>query len=704
MVDGHSSAVLRLGFVLFVILLGIVAGSSPAIVADEQPEPILRHVLALFDSEPGKWLFDVEDPVHQNFELPLQYLGMVLHRHDIRKGPPPPELMQDLRAVLTAFDDTKKPVEWLWPWLEAQRANEKLRFIHLGEFGPLNLPTSREHDGRLTRWLTSFGLGFDQGFTNMPMGIEVKIRDRQLCALEADPKGMSIHHGPWIESRANTPWITTRCTTGPGRTRAPVLTGPWGGLALAPYIERTESGDGTRRQFLDLFAFFKEALGLEGVPAPHPCVLNGRRMFFCHVDGDGYESISLLKHGAPCGEVLLEQIVERYQLPFTISVIVASLTDDIAPDEPTELMKSARRFLSHPRVEAGTHTVLHPLTWSGSIRPEKKVPFVCSFPRLNGYSRTPRGEVRASVEFIERYLLPEGKRCGVMLWSGNCVPPPEAIDEADKMGVLNINGGDFRWDALHDSIGYVTAWGRLVDGYLQVYCGAPNEVIYEGFFDDVPSSFRHVDKTIERTGTGRILKPADIYLHHYSAERPARLRTVRRLLERWGQKERTAPVFASTYIKAVRSALLTARMLRTREGFQFRDFGDCRTVRIDNETREVDFARSPGILGAYRQDGSLYLHLSASDAEVVLVPKAAPAPHVLEANHLLDQATRDARGIAVTSAAVSPRLIVFAGFPPETKVLLIEDGTVKEVQTNEAGQVEFRRDEPGSTRVEVRLP
>ncbi|MFQ5844750.1 MAG: hypothetical protein ACE5JG_07150, partial [Planctomycetota bacterium] len=49
------------------------------------PEP--RLVLALFDGAGRTLPLDTEDPVHQGLEMPLNHLGLVVRRHDIRTGP-----------------------------------------------------------------------------------------------------------------------------------------------------------------------------------------------------------------------------------------------------------------------------------------------------------------------------------------------------------------------------------------------------------------------------------------------------------------------------------------------------------------------------------------------------------------------------------------------------------------------------------------
>ncbi|MHC4859185.1 MAG: polysaccharide deacetylase family protein [Planctomycetota bacterium] len=656
--------------------------------------PVRRTVLALIDSEGQSWQTAKEDPVHQMIEMPLNHLGMVVRRHDIRKGPPPPSWLGDLRAVLTCFDHTESPVPWLWPWLEARAATRGVRFIHIRNFGPL-----QQHPGRLVRWLKRFGLGFDDYFTRA--GVTVELRDPKLCAYETDPRRNATHQGPWNQSERNAPWVTTRCGAEQERARTPVVTGPWGGIALAPWIFNPGTGGGDRRWHLDPFAFFREVLALDGVPAPEPRVLNGRRMFFFHVDGDGFESISTVKNGKICGQVFLEDIVERYDLPVSVSVIVASLTDDIRVEKPTESMRIASRIFANPRVQVASHTVLHPFSWSGEHTGDRD-PKYRGFSGIANYEPSLKREISESLSFINRRLCPPGRRCEILFWSGEAAPTEEVILEADRLGSWNLNGGTYRWDALHDSVGFVAPLGRVVGKAVQVYCGAPNENVYDGFYERMPTAFRHVGQTIERTGAPRILKPANIYIHFYSSERPARHRTLKKLIQRWGIEEPTAPVFASTYAAAVTSALTSARVLRTPTGWSFRDFDECRTARIDGETRSIDFARSRGVLGARRHLGSLFVHLAGPDADLVLAKAPPPLPHVVCADHELLDGKIDETGLVVTSLRRAKGEIVIAGFPPDSEVDLTLGGTKSRRKADADGRLAVTFPRSGSTRVEVR--
>jgi len=699
--------------VLPLVLLALLA--TPVARAGETPEKM--RVIALMDSAPHQWQFDIHDPIHTFLEMPLNYLGIVVERHDIRHGPPPEEWLENARAIVTLFDYTDKPCDWLWPWLEEQAKRPGMRFVHTEDFGPLIAGKDGKADyTRLSKWLARFGLGCDDYYRDEPLGVKTTLSDLALCAYEADPRFLATHSGPWNESDRNRVWVTTELVRkGTGRKRHPVVTGAWGGVALAPWTLRRGSELGDRRWHLDPFEFFRVALGLDRVPAAHPAVLNGRRMFFCHVDGDGFESISTVEHGAYAAKCFLDRIIDEFPLPFTISVIIGSLTNDIAVKEETDRMDLARKIFTRKNVEPASHAVLHPFFWQVEKAPSYARRMAAYKPLLN-YEATPGNEVRDSFRFISERLLEEGRYCRVMLWSGDTTPTGATVAEVAKLGSWNLNGGTYRWDGVHDSVGYVSPWARRVAGAVQVYAGAGNENEYEGFWDRLPTAYKHVDVTITRTGTGRIIKPANVYLHFYSAERPGRLKSALQLIRKWGLEERTSPVFASEYCKAVYAASTTARLFRNDDGggggggggWRFSGFGLCRTLRIDGETRSVDFAKSTGLLGALHRDdddhGALFLHLSGPDGTVVLADgDPAPRPHVAEANHVLYDADLREKSVAVSSEALFPRLIIFAGLPREAAVDLIVDGETRNAATDAHGRLVYRATRPGRIRVEVRV-
>ena len=671
--------------VLIAVLL--LAAIAPA-------QEVRRHVLVLVT---GKKPDDVaENDVHQMIETPLNYLGLVLDHHYIESGPPPEALVKNARAVLTYFNASTANPDWLWPWLEKEVPAHNLRVIHFGDLGPL-----QRDPARLARWLKRFGLEPPRVYSQGAYRIRVELLDERLCAYEADPRTNAILRGPRSVSDKNRAWVTTADRLIENSTCHPVVTGPWGGIALTPWTANPGGEDYERRWFLNPFAYFREALGMEQVPAAHPAVLNGRRMWICQVDGDGFESLSSIQPGAYAARVMMDRIFKKYALPYTVSIIVRSLTPDYDVKEDTRAMKLAQEIFRMPNVEPASHGVLHTLKWRRELTPDSPERSIMWYTSLKNYEYGPVAEVRDSIRFINERLTPPSRPCTVMLWTGDAIPDEPTLDQVARSGCINLNGGVYRWDAWHDSVGFCTPWTRRVGKALQVYAGAANENDFEGFFDTMPGAFRHIDTTIERSGSPRILKPADLYMHFYSAETPARLAPVDYLIKRWAFKEATAPVFGSTYIRSVTSAVETARIERTPHGWRFRDFGACRSVRIDDEPRTIDLSRSKGILGFLREGRRLRIHLAGPDAEITLADKSPRRPHVEQANCLLEEAVLGEKGIRVTAVAHNARRIVFAGLPASTEVKLLIDDARREARTDAKGRLAVTLAKPGRTRIIV---
>ena len=81
--------------------------------------------------------------------------------------------------------------------------------------------------------------------------------------------------------------------------------------------------EGRTRWILDPFMFLARALALPPVPMLDVTTENGRRILTSHIDGDGFVSVSEMPQRKLAGEVILEDILRRYPVPTTVSVIEA---------------------------------------------------------------------------------------------------------------------------------------------------------------------------------------------------------------------------------------------------------------------------------------------------------------------------------------------------------------------------------------------
>lgn len=676
-----------------------VAESPPPVVPELPPRRSgeeRRTVIALHNTT------TVQPPFYGNIsqllECPLNYLGMVLRHHHVRDGPPPAAWLADARAVITWFDYGAAAPAWVLPWLLEQVPDRVPFVLHFGSLQPLHDANKAD----FTAWLDRLGLEWLDGYLAGPARVDVEFKvGRKLSMFEGNPLREATYEGPRSVTPGHRIWVQTKSRANPARPACtPVLTAPWGGVALQPWVARIGAGRDERRWYLHPFAFFREALQLERVPAPQPAVLFGRRMFFFHVDGDGFESVSWIDNTKRCGELFRKEIAERFQIPCTLSIIVASVTDRLRPERPSRLMTVARDLFALPYVEIASHGVLHPFDWSAEFADDPDVRKKFAYPGLKGFDYTPVHEVRDSIEFIRRYLAPHDKDCVGMLWTGDCMPPLEAILEAGRLKCWNLNVGTYRWDSAYDSAGFVSPWARRVGPAVQVCAGAANDNEFPGFYDNNPTAFAGVDTTIERSGSPRILKPANVYAHFYSVERSPRMVALKSLLTRWAIKEPTIPVHASTYVQAVNGAM-TARVIRTDTGWTLRDFGQCRTVRLDDEPRHIHLGRSTGIDGFRRQGSTLHVHLAGPTAEIVLSESVPRLPYLEEANCSVEAFLRTAGGVKFRCFSFVPRIIVLGGFEAAQPVRVTIDGAELFDKADGQGRVTLKLPRGGHNQVDV---
>ena len=410
-------------------------GANPASVPQAAGQPVARDVVMLV----GRAVSDLEDPAHdaprELLQMPLNYLGMRLIRIGVegREEPPADLDPRTARAVGTWFGSEQELPEWVWPWLERQAA--RTRVLHFGSLRPL---VAGDAGDRMRRHLRRRGLGYDERTVSDPLRIRVEYPEGHAGAVpfESQPVYERHHLGPWpLPGKTDVdPWLVTSDRDEPRVPRTPVVTGPWGGIALQPWFVREGTGVGDRRFYVDPFVFLRAALGLAGVPAPDPSVRCGRRLFVLHVDGDGFESVSTVPSESGArrlnAEVFAERIIDRFRVPMTVSVIVASLTEHFEPTSPTRQMEVARELFARDWVEAASHSVLHPLDWRRRLTPRSLPRAVVWYDALPGYRHDMVAEVRDSIGFIDRWLLPPGKRCRVMLWSGDANPTAAALQAA----------------------------------------------------------------------------------------------------------------------------------------------------------------------------------------------------------------------------------------------------------------------------------
>ena len=558
--------------------------------------------------------------VHRFLQLPLNHLGYIVDYYDIRQ-PLPQRIQADRYAgIVTWFNGTpsdsagRKLASWL-----AQRLDEGLPVAMFGEIGFLLDPRLAK---KLALRLATPAKGeISFSSTDPIFGFETKppLPRREFQPLVADGPGVT----PMLELK------------GPGNQRytASAVT-PWGGYVQQPFVYWSVPATETVRWVVDPFAFAKKALRLPDMPVPDTTTENGRRLFFSHIDGDGFPSVAELPGRPFAGEAMLTEILEKYRVPTTVSVIESEISPNgLHPKDSPALENIARRIFRLPHVEIASHTYSHPFRWDSSVRhgifQDKDEEYY--HLDLPGYKFDLRREIVGSVDYIRQRLAPPGKPVNILLWSGDTAPGADALRIAYDAGLLNMNGGDTSITRSNPTLTDVGANGIVKDGLLQIYAPITNENIYTNLWRGPFYGYERVIESFELTETPRRLKPVDIYYHTYSATKRAGLNAVHKAFA-WALNKPLHPVFASEYIHKVED-FYRASIAREGDTWIIRTDGNLRTMRLPNKLGTPELASAKGIAGFADGPEGVYLHLSGSEAAVPMqTNRPARQPFLFSAN------------------------------------------------------------------------
>jgi hypothetical protein len=649
-------------------------------VGDLEVQP--RRVLLVTDLAPG--MDFMHSAAYRYLALPLHWLGYIVEPVDVR-GPLPQGTQRGAHAaVVTWFSQAPQALNpQLEPWLQQQlAAGLKLVMFNVAAVAP---------DAPLAATL---GL---QAGAAVRAPLPLAAGDARL-GFETPPPARATPPVPLRLRAARQRWA--QLVDGDERLDMVAVT-DWGGIALAPYAVRELPGDGGTRWVIDPIAFLFEALGRPDFPVPDVTTEAGRRLLMVHIDGDGFPSRAE-RPGAPfAGEVLEREVLARYRVPHTVSVIQGEIAGNglfaqLAP----ALEDIARRIFALPHVELASHSYSHPFRWRALADANPSRPGYVEGLNLvlPGYRFDLAAEIDGSARYIDDRLAPTGKRTQVFLWTGDCEPPAQAVQRAEAAGLLNMNGGDTLLTRDRPTLTLASGLGILRGEVLQVFAPNQNENLYTNNWRGPYWGYQRVIETFELTESPRRIKPVNIYYHVYSATKEASLAALHRVYG-WALAQPLAPVYASDYIRKVRDfhRLALARdWRRAQPTWRVRGAAELRTLRLP-PTTPVDFAASVAVAGAAAGPSARYLHLGGENAEVVLA--AGPArPFVREASGLLDAFERHPRGLRFALRSYGHAEFTLAGAGACTVRV---DGRVQKPTPAASGDTRYvleLRDPPGTAR------
>ena len=543
---------------------------------------------------------------------PLQYLGYAVDYADVRQLPSrliPGQyagLVVWLEGELTAEDHRS-----LARWLEKQMDNG-IPLAVVGQAAPL-LDTGLAKK-----------LGLHREFlpaTTALSKVEVLQRDTMFNFEHAiDPNPHDFYALKVDKAQA----LLTLAMAGQ-QQQAAALT-PWGGYVVAPYAITMLANDEDVRWLVDPYAFFKAALHLPDMPIADVTTETGRRMLLVHMDGDGFVSRTELPGNPYAGEVIRDRIVKKYALPMSLSVIEAELSaQGLYPQLSARMEAVAREIFRAPHVEIASHSYSHPFNWlaakaqANAANDSGEAGYSLNVP---GYRFNLEREIAGSIDYINQRLAPPGKQVKLFLWTGDCIPGRDALELTERLGVLNMNGGDTVVTRSRNSLTEIEGLGMSRAGLFQVFAPNQNENVYTNNWTGPFYGYERVIETFQLTEKPHRLKPINIYFHTYLTTKPAGMQALDKVF-RYASSQESTPVFASEYVQKV-NAFQHLVVARTHDGWRIRGQQSLQTLRLPDLLGNPDLARSQGLAGYRDENGFSYVHLTANQSDVELIATADP--------------------------------------------------------------------------------
>ena len=643
----------------FLLLLLLTLGAQWVYAA-----PVPRVVVALYDSSKSNFRFS---RVHQFVEMPLNHLGLIIRPHDLKQGLPDLSNQPEVRGVLTWFGPGYKmdrPLEYL-EWGRKLLRQGK-RFVIIGESGFRSENSSEvKRTMAITRFFEEMGIQELDEWVELTYNHRFVYEDPSLTKYER--KEFRVKP-PFDRIAPLSPLVTSHLIIQRGEdlnSRSHlIMTGPKGGYIAEGYamFYNLELDQAVRQWYINPFEFFRLALGTDDLPKPDSNTLAGSRIFYSHIDGDGWNNVTYLEDYKDqqvfSSQVIYGRVLKRFQdMPVSVSAIAAELDPKWAGKPQS--VKVAKEIFALPNVEIGSHTYSHPFQWSffESGDPEKERPYLSRYKgggwgkgkvvnrmlaffykgdEKNIYKEgsgliddydVPRAyanqpfdldlEIGGSVAFLEG-LAPPGKKAKILMWSGNTSPFEAALVKTRTAGLENINGGDSRMDSKYPSYAWVAPVGRIVGKERQIYSSNSNENTYTDLWTGGFHGFRFLANTVFNTEQPIRVKPFNIYYHMYSGERQASYLALMENIE-LARKERLTRIWASQFAQIAQGFYSVELEPMQKEQWKVLHRGALQTLRFDQGSgKTVDYRRSKGVIGHNYFQGCLYVYLDQTEPEPVV--------------------------------------------------------------------------------------
>lgn len=587
-----------------------VANPSLDYVGISNIEVIPREVLMIYDSVENDKIHSAE--VHTFLAAPLEYMGYVPVYHDLAAKGLPQGILKGSYAGIVSWHREAVKLDGYNEWLN-KHLDDKIPLAMFSSMGTgLTGNLSEKLGVKSVSGIDSFSLR-PISSTNM-IGFEAPVPAR------ID----QFAHALEITDNSNTSHL--RFSDKRGNEFDAVITGEWGGLAISPVV--IDGGfEPIKSWIIDPFEFLKTSLKLTDAPMPDVTTENGRRLWLAHIDGDAMPSWAELPGRFLGSEIIRDNILKRYKLPHTISIVEAELIHSL--DRRERMEQTARDIFALDYVEIATHTYSHPFHWQ-ALKPG--APSGTDNLKIPNYFFDLDREIGGSAHYIDNNLAPPGKKTEVLLWSGDAIPLADAISTAHKYGLLNMNGGNTIISKQYPTVSMISPNARIVDGWIQIYAPIMNENVYTNEWLGPFDGFRRAIETFNMTEYPRRMKPVNIYYHFYIGTKKAGLRSLEEVYE-WSLQQDLFPVLSSEYIVKVPD-FRKAGLARHLDGrWKLSGLGNIKSIRTLAKNSWPDLSSSEDLIGAAKSHDATYIHTNGANSITFRMQSTRPQKtHLVYAN------------------------------------------------------------------------
>ena len=334
----------------------ILAWALPCL-APAAPES--RRVLGLHDSK--------EEPdyqrhiLYEGVEAVLDHLGLVLDYRDIRDGLPTHEAMRQYRGIVTWFFDASMadPVAYC-KWLDEE--GRQGRFVAaFDSFGAFYNDEQELVDveliGSVFRgWQVEYGNNWLARMLNLEIARTAPGMfgfERPTKFFRADYDAFFPIKGARVEPLLE---VESKALDLPRSVMAAIH--PRGGYVFGAYAVHQDPVTLKQQWQLNPFAFLPRALRWQGAPRVDLTTLNGCRIFYSHIDGDGSLNLNRADKQRMTTEVIYDEILTKYDVPITVGAVVGEIetaADHSWIDKPERVVEIFKKIYRLDNVEPASH-------------------------------------------------------------------------------------------------------------------------------------------------------------------------------------------------------------------------------------------------------------------------------------------------------------------------------------------------------------